>query len=214
MRQSGKVLAVVMLVCALVSGACATGASESGNPGALLDGCHDQSQWAVGDSVTNEKNIGIAGWPNQGSQYGLWANLGIPGANAASLSTWLQGELATCQTKPSLIVFEGGINDLARGTSVADLEAIVAQLVSSVGVPIRVMTITPIARNSQVAQVEPQREEFNSWLTSTLHGTALDCNAQLADSDGWLQPALAADLLVHLTSAGEVTLANCIGNNI
>jgi hypothetical protein len=86
--------------------------------------------------------------------------------------------------------------------------------VASVGVPIRVLAITPLARHGSLVRLEPAREEFNAWLAKTFPAIVIDCNASLAASDGLLQPAFTADLLLHLTDAGELTLADCIAANV
>jgi hypothetical protein len=214
MRHSRKVLAAAVLATVFVAAACTSGMSSVAVTDSLLASCHDQPRWAVGDSVTNEDKLGIPGWPNQGSQYGTWGDLGVPGATAASLSTWLLDTLPTCDVRPSLIVFEAGINDLDAGATAAELESTVTHLVTSVGVPIRVLAITPLTRDGSLVGVEPARVEFNSWLATTYPAIDIDCNAKLADSEGWLQQAFAVDSMLHLTDSGELALSDCIAASL
>src|SRR3954453_11326604 len=107
-----KKIMVGMAVALLALTGCTTGGGGTDGSGrAIAPTCHGD-QWAVGDSITNERSLDIAGWPNQGPAYGQWTNFGDPGATAAWLSSWTISELSMCSgAKPSLVALAAGLND-------------------------------------------------------------------------------------------------------
>jgi hypothetical protein len=204
-------LIVIAATAVLMLGACSTPSSAVAPETTPLS-CAANARWAVGDSLGDEMVIGIPGWPDSGTQKGTWTNYSVPGADATELSSWALGQISRCDNKPSLVVLEAGINDLAfGGLSVAQLEAAITHFVNTAGVPIHVVATTPMASGSPHANIEPLREQYNAWLNATYPGIAIDCNSTLAGQDGWLRPDYSVDTFVHLTPTGEVAFANCIG---
>ncbi len=200
--RRGAASSVLVAMLAILTVACTT--SPSGGAAAS---CHG-ARWAVGDSITNESPIGIAGWPNQGVAAGHWTNLGQPGGTAAYLADWTLAQLTACvDEKPELIVFEAGLVDIAAGATAAQVEAIYQRVAAGAGVPVRFIVITPFAEFGRLAQFDPVRQQVNAWLRAS---GAIDCDPVLADANGWLRPELDVDGQVHLTNAGEQALAACV----
>jgi hypothetical protein len=172
--------------------------------------CRWSSQWAVGDSITNESTLHISGWPNVGPALGNWSNQGVWGAHADALVDFVLAELSQCgaKTKPTLIVLEAGLNDLAGGTAPADLEATYTRLLAKAGVPVRIMTIPPYVKTGGWAPLQPERLAVNTWIRANVPD--VDCAPALETPDGWLNPSYSRDPLVHLNVAGENALATCV----
>jgi lysophospholipase L1-like esterase len=204
-----KYVAVLLIGISALAG-CAT--PGGGGGGSSAPPSCEGPQWAVGDSITNESNVGIPGWPNEGTASGHWVNYGVPGAKATILHDWTIAELAKCTgPKPTLIVFEAGLNDIHfGGATAAQVEAIYADLIAHAGVPVRIMTLVPYVQNGPWAVDEPVRDAVNSWIRSLPAARRVDCAPVLEGSNGWLNPAYSIDNAVHLTQAGEVALANCV----
>jgi lysophospholipase L1-like esterase len=196
----------------IVWSAVLTSCTTSG--GVIQTTCRWSTHWAIGDSITNESTIRISGWPNVGPALGYWSNQGLWGAHADARVDFALAELAGCglRTKPTLIVLEAGLNDLAGGTTPADLEASYTKLIASAGVPVRVMTLPPYVKSGPWASLQPQRQAVNAWIRANVPD--VDCAPALETADGWLNPAYSIDGLVHLNAAGEAALATCVMANV
>ena len=206
---------VVLVFAAACATSPSTGSSESsgsgGSGGTAAAYCFSSPRWAVGDSLT--KGVyGISGWPNQSPAYGHFANLGAVGALARDLVPWTKGEVGVCKPgeRPIEIVFAAGINDLASGVPLDQMEANVSDLVQSVGVPVRLLSLQPLPVTSPWTGRDPDRRAFNAWMATTFPTLYTDCSTPLEGPDGWLKPEYDQDGAVHLTNAGEFALSTCV----
>jgi hypothetical protein len=214
-------MGVVVLVVACALGSCTSAPSDLGDVGGVLGGTAELgvaspavapkgdpgAVCAVGDSITNESHVGIAGWPNVPPVWGTTKNFGVFGATASALAQWSIDNAARCSGG---IFFEAGLNDLAQGATSSELEATYTYLVGHVGVPVHIIAITPYVKGGGWAYLQPERLDVNAWLDTNLGSITIDCTSALATPSGWLRPEFSIDSFVHLTATGEAALANCV----
>lgn len=134
---------------------------------------------------------------------------GFPGASAAYVLRRLPGALAPL--RPDVVVVQAGVNDLVSlGKPGPVLQAIAAIVDGARGLGAQVVltTIFPLARGPLPdAAVQAAIAELNDQLRGlAAPGVALlDSAAALADPDGYVRDAYAADEL-HLSAAGYMAL--------
>jgi hypothetical protein len=200
-----------LVAIALLTVSCATAGGEGGVTSTTVPGtCPSVTRWAATDSVGHPLD-GKTGWISTPSQAGLWSDLARAGATAANRSALALNLEQTCT--PSEIVLEAGINDLAYGATVTQLEATITDLVAKAAVPVKVVAITPLVEGGVLAPYEAEREVYNSWLMAAFPDNAINCNALLDDANGWLLPSYSVDHYLHLTNAGYAVLGDCIGRS-
>jgi lysophospholipase L1-like esterase len=195
----------------LMATACTTGAGGATGNAVAPTTCHSSRRWAVGDSITAGV-LGVAGWPNQPPAYGNFANLGYPGSKAKDIIPWIEAEVAACSPdqRPTEVVFAAGINDLDTDVTLTDMEANVTDLVTNLGVPVRLISLQPYPVDSQVAGHDADRRAFNAWMADTYPDLYTDCSTPMEGPDGWLLPEYNYDGIIHLTNAGAFELSACI----
>ncbi|MGZ4907641.1 MAG: SGNH/GDSL hydrolase family protein [Halobacteriota archaeon] len=177
---------------------------------------HAQRIVCVGDSVT-EGFADPGNWP-----YHLKARLGgdwevvDQGVGGATTADMLARTDAALELNPHFVIIMGGINDLAKGESLATIEGNVNTICSRVesygAVPV---LCTVIPTGDHLAQ----KDDLNAWITEYAHSKGydlIDFYAVLNDESnpGYSDPALVMSDGTHPNPAGYAAMANAIDLDI
>lgn len=178
--------------------------------------------WALGDSQGANSNDPARGLPwtqRIGDGIGNGAD-NMYGGGWTTQSTYTHetiGQRATAisSTHPvTEFIVMAGINDLTGGRSVPsmlDAVDVFADQAAARATNVTWVGVVPLPHAATIANREADRKTFNASLAQRFPGHYVDCSATMSDANGWLKSSYSLDPLnLHLNSAGEQALADCI----
>ena len=182
----------------------------------------DIAVWALGDSQGAPSNDIARGkpWPERvGEGIGNGA-IGMEGAGFTVVGphsgmTVVEKAASLSRTnRVTEFVVMAGINDLSAKRTLAEMLIGADQLsavAAAAGATITWVGVVPVPQASYIADREPQRRAFNAALAERFSERFVDCSGSLSTDSGWLRSDYSlSPSNLHLNSAGEQALADCI----
>lgn len=181
-----------------------------------------QTVWTLGDSQGALSNDPARGLPwtlrigndvGNGADAMYGAGWQIPGSYSLRSVPQRASDLTAVNVVDEFIVM-AGINDLTGGRTVAEMLAGVDQLsfiAAAEGADVLWVGVVPLPQAATISNREADRLAFNAALASRFPGRYVDCSPSMSTTGGWLQPGYSLGPLdLHLNSAGEQALADCV----
>lgn len=182
----------------------------------------DITVWALGDSQGSPSNDTARGkpWPEligeligNGAVGMEGAGFTVVGPHSGMTVPQKAATLASGHHVAEFVVM-AGINDLSAKRTLAEMLIGADQLsavAATAGATITWVGVVPVPQASYIADREPQRRAFNAALAERFGERFVDCSGSMSTSAGWLRPDYSlSPSNLHLNSAGEQALADCI----
>lgn len=178
--------------------------------------------WAFGDSQgakSNDPNRGIPwteriGNVRNGADNMYGAGWTVGGTFTGRTIAQHAAHIESSGNRITRIVVMAGINDLSAGKSVSHMLGGVdalANWASARGIAVAWVGVVPVPQHATISNRNADRLAFNRGMAQRFGPWYLDCAPYMANAAGWLQPAYSLSPTdLHLSSAGEQALANCV----